>query len=121
MPALVTVSLVANTTDSLSVTWTRPSVTRGLITSYDITALPTSTVGLPSPLGSVSVSSLVVSSPEMVLVATLSGLEPATTYEVTATAFTRGGASTGPPTKLSTGEAGMSTYRIQLVTMEKAC
>ena len=57
----------------------------------------------------------------MVLVATLSGLEPATTYEVTATAFTRGGASTGPPTKLSTGEAGMSTYRIQLVTMEKAC
>ncbi len=115
MPALVTVSLVASMTDSLSVTWTRPSVTRGLITSYDITALPTSTVGLPSPRGSVSVSSLVVSSPEMVLVATLDGLEPATTYEVTVTALTSGGASTGPPTKLSTGEAGMST---QLVSME---
>ncbi len=92
--------------DSLTVTWSRPNVTSGLITSYDITAVPVSTVGLTTPLGSVSVVSLVVSVPDMVLTATLSGLEPATSYELTSTAYTRGGGNSSPPTTASTQESG---------------
>ncbi len=110
VPVPVLVSVVASTTDSLTVTWSRPNMTRGLITSYDITAVPVSTVGLTTPLGSVSTISLVVSVPEMVLMATLSGLEPATCYQVTSTAFTRGGGASGPPTLASTRESGEQLF-----------
>ena len=86
--------------------WDTPAIANGLITRYDITATPASTVGLDSPLGSIVNTMMNVREPEAVLLSVLSGLVPATTYSVVLTAYTSGGAGSGQPVLLQTGESG---------------
>ena len=100
------VTLVASSSSSLTVTWDRPTVPNGLIIRYDITATPTSTVGLDSPLGTVSSTTLNAEEPEVVLLSILSGLVPATTYAVVITAYTIGGGGSGSAVQLQTDESG---------------
>ena len=47
-----------------------------------------------------------VQEPEMVLMATLTGLEPATTYSISVTAYTTAGGGTGPAIAIATLESG---------------
>lgn len=68
--------------------------------------MPTSTVGLDSPTGAVASTTLNVVQPEMVLLSTLRGLEPATTYSVVLTAYTSGGGGSGTAVLLQTEESG---------------
>ena len=63
-------------------------------------------MGLDTPLGGVVSTMLNVEQPEMVLLSSLSGLEPATTYSVVLTAYTSEGAGQGPPVLLKTDESG---------------
>ena len=104
---MVTPSVQSATT--ITVTWQRPTLPNGLITGYDITATPLSTTGLDSPQGSVAMATLLVGEPEMVLVVTVSLLEPATTYAVSLTAFTSAGGASGPAVEASTAETGEYT------------
>lgn len=73
---------------------------------YEVAFNPVRTVGLDAPTGGSVLVSLSVEVPEIVLLAVSNGLQPATTYAVMLTAFTRGGAGSGPITQLSTEEAG---------------
>ena len=100
------VSLIMASNSTLTVYWDSPTISNGLITHYIITATPASTVGLDSPLGSVVTMTLNVRQPETVLLSVLSGLVPATTYSVVLTAYTSGGAGSGPAVLLQTGESG---------------
>lgn len=83
-----------------------PTASNGLVTRYEVAFNPVRTVGLDVPTAGSVVVSLLVEEPEMVLLAVASGLQPATTYAVTLTTITRGGAGTGAITQLSTEEAG---------------
>jgi hypothetical protein len=100
------VSLVAQTSSSIITSWTTPTASNGFITRYEVTFDPVSTVGLTTPTGSSVTVDLAVGEPEMVLLAVANGLVPATTYDVVLFAFTSGGARSGLPTQLTTGESG---------------
>lgn len=101
------VSLVTRTSTSLTTSWTTPTASNGLVTRYEVTFNPVRTVGLDVPTGGDVAVSLSVEEPEMVLLAVANGLQPATTYAVTLTAFTSGGAGSGPITELNTEETGL--------------
>ena len=100
-------TLVAPSSNTLTITWDTPSSPNGLITRYDVIATPTSTVGVDSPLGSVSSTTLNVVEPEVVLLSALSGLVPATTYDVVLVAYTSAGGGSGSAVQLQTLESGM--------------
>ena len=100
----VTLVVASNTT--LTVTWESPSSPNGHITRYEVIATPTSTVGLDSPLGSIASTALNVIEPEMVLLSILSGLVPATTYNVVLVAYTSAGGGSGSAVQLQTLESG---------------
>lgn len=101
------VSLHSRSQSSMVLTWERPAVPNGLVSRYEITAEPISTVGLPSPLGNTATAELLIEQPETFLTAALLGLEPATHYNVTLTAYTAGGGGgSGPAVTLSTAESG---------------
>ncbi len=104
------VSLLTSTQSSLTFSWQRPTAANGLLTRYDITAEPLVTTGLRAPIGSSAMTTLEVQEPETALLATLSGLEPATTYSVTLLAYTRVGAAAGPPVLLPTDESGVQNH-----------
>lgn len=109
-----TVSLVSQTSSALTVSWTMPIASNGLITSYDVTFDPVRTVGLDEAAGDIVTVSLSVVMPEMVLLATANGVQPATTYSVTLTSYTGGGAGTGSPLELTTDESGLSDETMSL-------
>lgn len=100
-------TLVVASSTTLTVTWDTPSSPNGLITRYDIIATPTSTVGVESPLGIIASTTLNVVEPEMVLLSILSGLVPATTYDVVLVAYTSAGGGSGSAVQLQTLESGM--------------
>ena len=104
------VTLVVPSPNTLTVTWDTPSSPNGLITHYDVIATPTSTVGLDSPLGSASSTTLSVVEPEMVLLSILNGLVPATTYDVVLVAYTSAGGGNGTAVQLQTLESGMEVW-----------
>ena len=104
------VTLVVPSSSTLTITWDAPSSPNGLITHYDVIATPTSTVGLDSPLGSVSSTTLNVVEPEMVLLSILNGLVPATTYDVVLVAYTSAGGGNGTAVQLQTLESGMDVW-----------
>ena len=88
-------------------TWERPTAPNGLISHYRITAEPVGTAGLPAPLGSTATAELLIEQPETFLSVTLLGLEPATLYNITLTAYTAGrDGGSGPVVTLSTAESG---------------
>ena len=63
-----------------------------------------------------------VQEPEMVLMATLTGLEPATTYSIFVTAYTTAGGGTGPATAIATLESGETLfYTIYIVYCMNMC
>ena len=101
------VTLVVPSSSTLTITWDTPSSPNGLITHYDVIATPASTVGLDSPLGSVSSTTLNVVEPEMILLSILNGLVPATTYDVVLVAYTSAGGGNGTALQLQTLESGM--------------
>lgn len=105
---LGTVSLVSQTSSSLTVSWAAPTASNGLITRYDVTFVPVRTVGLEEVSGDTVTASLSVTMPETVLLATANGLQPATTYAASLTGYTVGGAGTGSPLELTTDESGES-------------
>ena len=114
--------LLLHSSSSLTLTWQQPTTRNGLITRYDIMATPVSTIGLGSPLGSVAMEMVEVQEPEMVLVATLTGLEPATTYSIFVTAYTTAGGGTGPATAIATLESGETPfYTIYIVYCTNMC
>ena len=100
-------TLVAPSSNTLTITWDTPSSPNGLITHYDVIATPTSTVGVNFPLGSVSSTTLNVVEPEVVLLSALSGLVPATTYDVVLVAHTNAGGGSGSAVQLQTLESSM--------------
>ena len=97
---------MASSSSTLAVTWDTPTAPNGLITRYDVTATPISTVGLDTPIGNAVSAALSVVEPEMVLLSTLSGLEPATTYSIVLNAYTSGGVGSGSAVLLDTDESG---------------
>ena len=100
-------TLVAPSSNTLTITWDTPSSPNGLITHYDVIATPTSTIGVDFPLGSVSSTTLNVVEPEVVLLSALSGLVPATTYDVALVAYTSAGGGSGSAVQLQTLESSM--------------
>lgn len=100
------VSLVSRTSTSLTTSWTLPNASNGLITRYEVTFAPVATVGLDEVQGGVVSTSLSVETPEMVLLASVNGLQPATTYSSTLRAHTSGGVGQGPELSLTTLESG---------------
>lgn len=100
------VSLVTRTSSSLTISWTTPTMSNGLVTRYKVTFNPVSTVGLATPTGGSVTVGLAVEEPEMLLLAVANGLQPATTYDTMLTAFTSGGSGGGPVTQLTTEEEG---------------
>ena len=106
---------------SLTLTWQQPTARNGLITRYDVTATPVSTAGLRSPLGSVAMVTVEVQEPEMVLMATLTGLEPATTYSISVTAYTTAGGGTGPAIAIATLESGEPPFTLYTLCIVQAC
>ncbi len=107
-------SLLVSTQSSFTVSWRRPAASNGLITRYDVTAEPLATIGLRSPLGGPATTTLEIQDPEVALLSTLTGLEPATTYSITLWAYTLAGRGGGTPVQLMTNESGepaISKYR----------
>ena len=101
------VSLLSRSESSLALSWERPTAPNGLIIRYTITAEPVSTVGLSTPLGSTATSELAIDQPLATLAASVSNLEPATSYSVTLTAYTiGGGGGSGPAVTIATTESG---------------
>lgn len=100
------VSLVSQTSFSLTISWTAPTIPNGLITRYEVALSPVRTVGLDTPTGGGVTVPLSVETPEMVLIATATGLQPATTYAAILSASTARGQAEGTATQLTTSEAG---------------
>lgn len=107
--------LLTRTSSSLTLTWQRPAVPNGLIVSYDVTAMPVSTIGLVSPLGNITMVTVEVQEPEMVLVATLTGLEPATTHSLYLTAYTAASGGTGSAIAIATLESGEPALNFEYI------
>ena len=99
-------SLVSQTSSTLNVNWTTPTIPNGLITRYEVTFVPVRTAGLEVPAGETVTVSLSVEVPEMSLQALASELQPATTYSTRLTGYTQAGAGTGPSVELTTDESG---------------
>lgn len=107
--------LLTRTSSSLTLTWQRPTVPNGLIVSYDITAMPVSTIGLVSPLGNITMVTVEVQEPEMILMATLTGLEPATTHSLYLTAYTAASGGTGSAVAIATLESGEPALNFEYI------
>lgn len=110
-----TVTVVTQTESSLTVRWDPPSLPNGLVIQYDIIAIPTSTAGLSSPLGGVAMATVDVVEPAMLLVATLTGLQPATNHTLTLTAYTSAGGERGASVTIATAESGEVYCNISIV------
>ena len=107
--------LLSRTSSSLTLTWRRPTVPNGLIIRYDVAAIPVSTIGLVSPLGIITMVTVEVREPEMVLMATLTGLEPATTHSVYLTAYTAAGGGNGSAIAFVTLESGEPALNLMVI------
>lgn len=77
--------------------------------------MPVSTIGLVSPLGNITMVTVEVQEPEMILMATLTGLEPATTHSLYLTAYTAASGGTGSAVAIATLESGEPALNFEYI------